>query len=63
MTGLVCTFFAGVAVWYYAPVLPLLLGGITVVFRRTRAFGLGVLATACGSVVFLASLALLFTVF
>lgn len=63
IAGLAITFFAGIAVWFYAPLLPLLVGGVTVLFKRTRAFGLGMLATACGSVVFLATLAVLFTVF
>ena len=60
--GMACTFIAGVAVWFYAPLVPLLLGGVTVLFPRLRAFGLGVLASACGSVVFLATLAVLFTI-
>jgi hypothetical protein len=61
--GMACTFIAGAAVWFYAPLVPLLLGGVAVLSARLRAFGLGLLAAACGSVVFLATLAVLFTVF
>lgn len=61
--GTICTFLAGIYFWFYAPLLPLVIGGITVPFRRTQAFGLGVLAAACGSVAFLVTLLVLFTVF
>lgn len=61
--GVVGTLFAGIYLWFFALLLPLVVGGASVVFARTRAFGLGVLAAACGSVVFLLTLALLFTVF
>jgi len=63
VVGIICTFVAGVYFWFYAPLLPFVVGAVTVLFRRTRAFALGVLAAACGAVVFLVTLLLLFTVF
>ena len=59
--GTLCTLVAGVYFWFYAPLLPFVVGGIMTVFRRTQAFGLGVLAAACGSVAFLVTLLVLFT--
>ena len=61
--GIACTLLAGMFVLVFAPILPLLVGFVLILFPRTRALALGVLAAACGSVVFLATMAVLFTVF
>ncbi|OBB02247.1 hypothetical protein A5662_12575 [Mycobacteriaceae bacterium 1482268.1] len=61
--GIAATLLVGVYLWYYALIVPFLIGGVTVLFRRTQAFGLGVLAAGCGTVVFLVTLAVMFTVF
>jgi hypothetical protein len=38
-------------------IVPFLIGGVTVLFRRTEAFRLGVVASGCAAVVFLATIA------
>lgn len=39
---------AALFIWTLAPLVPLLLGGVIMQLKRTRSFGLGMLAAACG---------------
>ena len=46
-----------------APLPPLIVGGVLTLFRRTQAVALGMVAAACGIVVFLATGLLLLAIF
>ncbi|ORV55908.1 hypothetical protein AWC05_12100 [Mycobacterium florentinum] len=48
--------------WFFAPILPLMLCGITMFFRRTKAFSVGALAAFAGVVAFVGSAAILIIV-
>jgi hypothetical protein len=61
--GIACAWLAGLISPIFAPILPLLVGGVAVLFKRTQAPALGVLAAACGVLVFLLTMAVLFMVF
>ena len=61
--GIACAWLAGLFSPVFAPLLPLLVGGVAVLFKRTQALALGVLAAASGVLVFLLTMALLFMVF
>ncbi|OBA64087.1 hypothetical protein A5647_03225 [Mycobacterium sp. 1100029.7] len=45
--------------WFFAPILPLMLCGITMMFRRTRAFSVGALAAFAGVIAFVGLFAIL----
>jgi hypothetical protein len=45
--------------WFFAPVLPLILCGITMKFHRTRAFSVGALAAFTGVIAFVGLFAML----
>ncbi len=47
----------------FAPLPPLIVGGVLTLFPRTQAVALGMIAAACGIVVFLATGLLLLAVF
>ncbi|OBK70928.1 hypothetical protein [Mycobacterium sp. 1274761.0] len=63
VVGIACTLLVGIYLWWYALIVPFLIGGGTVLFRRTQGFGLGVVASGCAAVVFVATLAVLFIAF
>jgi hypothetical protein len=63
MVGIACAWVAGLFAFVFAPLLPLLVGGVMIVFKRTQAVALGVLAAAAGVLVFVVTLAVLFTAF
>jgi hypothetical protein len=48
--------------WFFAPILPLMLCGFTMLFRRTKAFSVGALAAFAGVVAFAGSAAILIIV-
>jgi hypothetical protein len=58
--GLGCAWLAGLLTPVFAPLLPLLVGGPMILFKRTEAVALGVLSAAVGVFVFLATVFLLF---
>lgn len=61
--GIALAWVAGLFAFVFAPLLPLLMGGVMIVFKRTQAVALGVVAAAAGVLVFVVTMALLFTVF
>jgi hypothetical protein len=60
--GLALGYFAAIFFWPAAPFLPFLLGMATVPFAKTKAFGLGAWAAACGVPTFLITVFLLFLI-
>ncbi|GLE52417.1 hypothetical protein ATCCBAA256_19850 [Mycobacterium montefiorense] len=58
-TGVMSTLLTFGLFWFFAPVLPLALCGITMLFRRTKAFSIGALAAFAGVVAFVGSFAIL----
>jgi hypothetical protein len=60
--GLAAGYFAAIVFWPAAPILPFLLGTATVPFAKTKAFGLGAWAAACGVPTFLITVFLLFLI-
>ena len=61
--GIACAWVAGLFAFVFAPLLPLLVGGVMILFKRAQAVALGVLAAAAGVLVFVVTMAVLFTVF
>jgi hypothetical protein len=61
--GLVLAWVLGALAPPFAPLLPLVIGGPLLLFKRTQALALGVLAAACGVVVFLVTGFLLIWIF
>ncbi len=61
--GLGCAWFAGLLTPVFAPLLPLLVGGPMILFKRTQAVALGVLSAAVGVLVFLVTVFVLFWIF
>jgi hypothetical protein len=61
--GLGLAWIVGAIAPPYAPLLPLLIGGPMLLFKRTQALALGMLAAACGVVVFLVTGFVLIVIF
>jgi uncharacterized membrane protein YhaH (DUF805 family) len=57
--GIMSTLLTFGVFWFFAPILPLMLCGITMMFRRTRAFSVGALAAFVGVVAFVGLFAIL----
>ncbi|CDO89181.1 hypothetical protein BN973_03553 [Mycobacterium triplex] len=58
-TGVMSTLLTFGWLWIFAPILPLILWGITIRFRRTKAFSVGALAAFAGVVTFVGSFVIL----
>lgn len=61
--GLGCAWVAAVLTPLFAPLLPLVVGGAMILFRRTQGVALGVVSAACGVAAFLVATVLLFWIF
>ncbi|ORJ64814.1 hypothetical protein [Mycobacterium simiae] len=60
--GFMSTLLTFGVLWFFAPILPLVLWGITRKFRRTKAFSVGVLAAFAGIIAFVGLFAILILV-
>lgn len=60
--GVMSTMLTFGFLWFFAPVFPLLLCGLTMAFRRTTAFSVGAFAAFFGVFIFVALFAVLYYV-
>lgn len=60
--GVLSTLLTFGYLWFFAPIFPLMLCGVTMAFRRTTAFSMGAYAAFFGVFIFIALLAVLYWV-